>query len=153
MAIAPVTFVETTPIPISTLSPSFVDVVSTSQTLSPSERLFLAKLLLDSLLQEEGMPSITPTNGHTEPLQMDDDEWPTSEEIVRQILAMPAEPDAFHPATKSIEVWLAEQASQPPPPSSLSYLEWEQLWGEFESGLKAFEQTHAMTEGWNERHG
>lgn len=178
------------------MSPRLVDVVRTTNYLSASERLFLAKALLDSLIVDEAetieeqsdpdeqLPTLeevvaqikaTPPNPQqiqratktvdevladwqetppAEPrLTTEEDEWLTSEEIVRQIQSMTAEPAAFHPATKSIEMWLAEQAINPPASSSLAPSEWEQLWVEFERDLEAFERADAIAEGWSEHHG
>jgi hypothetical protein len=133
--------------------PSLVEIISTLNRFSASERLLLAKALLDSLVKEEKIPVVAKTNGHGEPVPITDEEWLGSEELVRQIQALPAELDAFHPATKSIEVWLAEQSMNPSPVSSLSFNEWEQLWGEFERDLKTFEHSHTIAEGWGEVHG
>lgn len=126
--------------------PSLAEMIRTLDRFSPSERLLLAKALLDSLVIEEKTPVGAKTSGHTNLLPIAEEEWLSSEELVRQIQALPAEPDAFHPATKSIEVWLVEQVVNPSLSSSISFGEWEQLWGEFERDLKAFEQSHVIAE-------
>jgi len=103
------------------MSPQMVDVVRTTNTFSPAERLFLAKTLLDGLVAAEIQPAIAlPTET--------DDQSPTLAEVVAQIKATPPNPHQIQRATKTVDEvlagWEENQAGEPP----LTTAEWEQNW-------------------------
>lgn len=104
-----------------TMSPQMVQVVRTMNTLSPAERLFLAKTLLDSLAATDIQPITTlPTEAA--------DQSPTLAEVVAQIKATPPNPNQIQRATKTVDEVLAgwEESSTAEP--SLTTEEWEQNW-------------------------
>lgn len=103
------------------MSPQMVDVVRTTNSFSPAERLFLAKTLLDGLVAADLQPVTTLP---TEP----DDQSPTLAEVVAKIKATPPNPQQIQRATKTVDEvlagWEENQAGEPP----LTTAEWEQTW-------------------------
>lgn len=103
------------------MSPQMVDVVRTTNTFSPAERLFLAKTLLDGLVAAEIQPAIAlPTET--------DDQSPTLAEVVAQIKATPPNPKQIQRATKTVDEVLAGWEESPTAEPPLTPEEWEQNW-------------------------
>ena len=103
------------------MSPQLVQVVRTTNTLSPAERLFLAKTLLDTLVAADIQPvTALPTES--------DDPSPTLAEVVAQIKATPPNPSQIQRATKTVDEVLAGWEESPTAEPPLTTAEWEQNW-------------------------
>ena len=102
------------------MSPQLVDIVRTTNTLSPAERLFLAKTLLDSLVADEMQ-----TTGELPPQP---DEAPMLAQVVAQIKATPPNPNQIQRATKTVDEVLATWEESPTAEPRLTLDEWEQNW-------------------------
>lgn len=103
------------------MSPQLVDIVRTTNTLSPAERLFLAKTLLDSLVADA-----TQTTGELPP--QPDKEAPMLAQVVAQIKATPPNPSQIQRATKTVDEVLATWEESPTAEPHLTLEEWEQNW-------------------------
>ena|GEM_PF-1424584 len=93
-------------------------------------------LSLDALVEKllaDALP-VYETNGFHAPA--DDDDLPSLEEVVAMIKATPPNPDAIHPATKTVAQLIAELEANPPKKSDITPEEWDRLWAEFEQELK-----------------
>ena len=123
------------------MSPQLVDVVRTTSQLSASERLFLAKVLLDSLSIDEV---------ETIAEQRDDpvDQLPTLEEVVAQIKATPPNPQQIQRATKTIDEVLADWQETPSDEPHLTTEEWEQSWWAVRQAMKQRDQNHETVTSW-----
>ncbi|MFZ4663008.1 MAG: hypothetical protein ACOYNY_38745 [Caldilineaceae bacterium] len=103
------------------MSPQFVQAVRTTNRLSPAERLFLAKTLLDTLVADEIQTVAAPFVGR-------DDQLPTLAEVVVQIKATPPNPNQIQRATKTVDEVLAAWEESPVEEPYLTTEEWEQNW-------------------------
>jgi hypothetical protein len=97
------------------------------------------KLLNDALVKESAATT-HPDNG-------DKDDLPSLEEVVARIKAIPPNPAAVVPATKTIEEVVAYWEANPPDESDISPEEWERLWAAFEQELKAIDRADDIAEG------
>ena len=103
------------------MSPRLVQAVRTTSTLSPGERLFLAKTLLDTLVADDLHTVVAPP---AEP-----DYLPISvAEVVAQIKATPPNPNQIQRATKTVDEVFAGWAESPTTEPPLTTAEWEQNW-------------------------
>lgn len=117
------------------MSPQMVDVVRTTNSFSPAERLFLAKTLLDTLVAADIQPV---TASQTEP----DDQSLTLAEVVAQIKATLPNPHQIQRATKTVDEVFAgweESATAEPP---LTTAEWEQNWWAIRQEMQQRDQQH-----------
>lgn len=104
-------------------------------------------LSLDALVEKllaDALP-VVETNGFHAPA--DDDALLSLEEVVAMIKATPPNPDAIHPATKTVAELMAELAANPPEKSDITPEEWDRLWAEFEQELKAADRADDIAEG------
>jgi hypothetical protein len=69
--------------------------------------------------------------------------WPTPEDVVAKIKAMPPEPSAIRPAEGS----LAEALRRLPPDPEFDLAEWERQWAEVESEMKMMTRVNEIAEG------
>ena len=116
------------------MSRRLIDVVRITNQLSASERLFLAKALLDSLIVDEA-ETIEEQSDPAERL-------PTLEEVVAQIKATPPNPQQIQRATKTVAEVLADWQETPPAEPRLTTEEWEQSWWVVRQAMKQRDQKH-----------
>ncbi len=108
-----------------------------AQRLQLSVDQLVAQLISDALLDEQyDLPPVEP-----------DENFPTQEEIVAGIQALPPNPKTFHPATKSVEQLLADLAASPSPKSGITPSEWDRMWAAFEQENKTVDLANETAEG------
>lgn len=113
-----------------TMSPQLVQAVRTTNRLSPAERLFLAKTLLDRLVADEIQTSAAPST----------DELPTLTEVVAQIKATPPNPHQIQRATKTVDEVFATWEESPVEEPPLTTTEWEQNWWAIRQAMQRRDQ-------------
>lgn len=104
-------------------------------------------LPLDALVEKllaDALP-VVEANGFHAPAY--DDDLLSLEEVVAMIKATPPNPNAIHPATKTVADLMAELEANPPEKSDITPEEWDRLWAEFEQGLKAADRADDIAEG------
>ncbi len=76
-----------------------------------------------------------------------DQEFPSLEEIVAGIKALPPNPKSFHPAERAHDLsyltWLLENPTE----GTMTVEEWEQFWPPFEQELKEIDRLDDLNEG------
>lgn len=94
---------------------------NTAKSFSTSERLFLAKEMLDSLVLD---------NASNKVVNDDIQEYPhlSLEQIVAQIKSTPPNPRQIQRATQSVDETLTKLASDPTTEPHLTTAEWEARW-------------------------
>src|SRR5437764_178937 len=100
--------------------------VTLSERLSEHLQVYADKfhLSLDDLVEKllaDALP-VAETNGFHVPA--DDDDLPSLEEVVAMIKATPPNPNAVHPATKTVAQLMAELEANPPEKSDITPEEW-----------------------------
>lgn len=100
----------------------------------PTDQL-AARLFNDALLKEV-----------TTPIPAERKSFPTLEEIVASIKALPTAKN-FHPATKSVTQVLADLEANPVAEPDITPEEWDRLWAEFEQQQKALDRANDIAEG------
>jgi hypothetical protein len=101
---------------------------------------------LDALVEKlltDALPVVETNGVHTAA----DDDLSSLAEVVAMIKATPPNPDALHPATKSVDELIADLQTNPPPDELLTFAEMWPLWQAFEQELKAMDQADAMRDG------
>lgn len=104
-------------------------------------------LSLDALVEKlltDALPVVETNGVHA---TADDDAIPSLEEVVAMIKATPPNPDAIHPATKTVAQLIAEFEANPPSDELLTFAEMWPQWQAFEQELKAMDQADAMRDG------
>jgi hypothetical protein len=104
-------------------------------------------LSLDALVEKllaDALP-VAETNGFHGPAN--DDDLPALEEVVTRIKATPPNPDAIHPATKSVDELIADLQANPPSDELLTFEEMWPHWQAFEQELKDMDQADAVRDG------
>lgn len=123
------------------MSPQLMEVVRTTNQLSASDRLFLAKVLLDSLLIDEVETIVEQRRYPT-------DQLPTLDEVVAQIKATPPNPQQIQRATKTIDEVCADWEETPSDEPRLTTAEWEQSWWAVRQAMKQRDQDHETVTDW-----
>ena len=95
------------------------------------------KLLADAL-------PVSKTNGFQLPPA--DDDLSALEQVVAKIKAMPPNPAAIHPATKTVTELMADLEADPPSGELLTFAELWPQWQAFEQELKVMDEADAITE-------
>lgn len=72
-----------------------------------------------------------------------DDDWPTLEEVVAEIKALPPNPAAIRPATGS----LAEALANSPHDPDFDLETWQRDWAKIEAEMKAIDRANEIAEG------
>ena len=121
------------------LSPRLVDLVRTTNTLTTTERLWLAKALLDSLVTDEAQQ---PTAESSTELS---EQVPTIAEVVAEIKATPPNPNQIQHATKTVDEVLAEWEESETDEPPLTTEEWEQHWWTIRQMMKHRDQRNERT--------
>lgn len=104
-------------------------------------------LSLDALVEKllaDALP-VVEANGFHGPA--DDDDLSSLEEVVARIKATPPNPDAIHPATKSVDELIADLQANPPSDELLTFEEMWPHWQAFEQELKDMDQADAVRAG------
>ena len=70
----------------------------------------------------------------------------TLADVVRRIKSRPPNPANIHPPTKTADELMLDLEENPPEDSDISPTEWDQLWAEFEYGMKISARENAVAE-------
>ena len=98
---------------------------------------FATKLVRDALLDQE--------SARPEPAVEDD--FPTLEEVVASIKALPPNPGAFHPGERANDKEYLDYLLANPPRDTMTFEEWERFWPEFEQELTILDHAQDIAEG------
>ena len=74
---------------------------------------------------------------------VEDQDYPSLEEVVARIKATPPNPASFHPATESLAEWLARS----PADYSFDADAWNREWAEVEAAMDARDRANDASEG------
>ncbi len=123
------------------ISPRLIDVVRTTNTFSPAERLFLAKTLLDSLVSDDLKTEEATLTESANPSL-------TLAEVVAQIKATPSNPNQIQRATKTLDEVFAAWEESPDEEAQLTTEEWEQHWWAIRQAMKERDQQPKPLTSW-----
>jgi predicted DNA-binding protein len=107
---------------------------------------YLIRELLEEYLDEaEHVQAASNGEPHTPvgDLPNDQDDYPSLEEVVAKIRAMPSDPSNIHPATQSAVELLANAPYEPP----IDLDAWNREWAQVEAELKAMTRADDEAEG------
>ena len=71
----------------------------------------------------------------------------TLADVVQRIKSRPSNPANIHPPTKTADELLLDLEENPPEDSEISPAEWDQMWADFEYGIKISAREKAVAEG------
>lgn len=131
-------------VPVATtieMSPNLIDAVQTTKHLSASERLLLAKLLLDSLVVDQAENLAEQKDELT-------NQTPPLETVVAQIKATLPNPQQIQRASKTIDEVMANWQATPTDEPRLTAEEWEQTWWLVHQAIKQSDQARKPITDW-----
>lgn len=111
------------------IPPNLVEMVTSFQRLSVTDRLILAKALLDSLLSDDLQEPAVKSSEDMESV-------PTLMAVVTQIKTTPPNPEQIQRATQTIDEVLENWENSPSEEPRLTGEEWEQNWWAIRQEMK-----------------